>query len=76
MTLLNLSALQDEEKAIIHNIQDSNCKFRLLELGFLPGKRIEILRKSPLGNTFFIKINENAFALRKKEATSILVQLI
>ncbi|MGE5355281.1 MAG: FeoA family protein [Deltaproteobacteria bacterium] len=46
---------------------------KLLIMGILPGTRISLIRKSPLGGTYYFKIDENIIALRKSEAKSIIV---
>ena len=40
---------------------------RLLELGFLPGRNIELVRVSPLGDSVYVKVEEMTYALRKEE---------
>ncbi|GAA5221437.1 FeoA family protein [Membranihabitans marinus] len=76
MAIIDLSQLKTYTPALIHQIHNSFCEVRLLELGFLPGKKIEVIRKSPFGHTFYIKTNSGCFALRKNEASSIQVKCI
>lgn len=46
---------------------------RLMDLGFVPGARVEALRNSPLGDPRAYKIRGAVIALRKEEAAKILV---
>lgn len=46
---------------------------RLLELGFVPGKNISILRKVLWGDPIVIELESISISLRKVEAQSILV---
>jgi ferrous iron transport protein A len=47
---------------------------RLLEVGFLPGERIEVLNVSPFGSDpLSVQVMEGVYAIRKREAARILV---
>jgi ferrous iron transport protein A len=47
---------------------------RLLEVGFLPGERIEVLNVSPFGSDpLSVQVMEGVYAIRKREAEKILV---
>lgn len=47
---------------------------RLLEMGLLPGTRIEVVRYAPLGDPVEIKIRGYNLSLRKHEAEQVWVQ--
>ncbi|MBC8080187.1 MAG: ferrous iron transport protein A [Gorillibacterium sp.] len=49
---------------------------RLLDLGLVPGARIEVLQKSPLGDPVAFRINSMTIALRKEETDRIFGQLV
>jgi Fe2+ transport system protein FeoA len=42
-------------------------------MGVLPGAVIEMVRKSPFGDAFYIKVDGIRLALRNEEAQSILL---
>ncbi|WP_195572380.1 FeoA family protein [Paenibacillus sp. 1001270B_150601_E10] len=44
---------------------------RLLDLGFVPGNRIEVLQKSPLGDPIAFRVNNTTIALRSEESSLI-----
>ncbi|NMM51687.1 FeoA family protein [Paenibacillus aquistagni] len=44
---------------------------RLLDLGFVPGNRIEVLQKSPLGDPIAFRVNNTTIALRSEESSQI-----
>lgn len=46
---------------------------RLLDLGFVPGTKIEALRRSPAGDPTAYYIRGATIALRKDEANNILI---
>lgn len=47
---------------------------RLMELGFVPGERIRMLRRGMQGGPLAIKVGQSTFALRRFEAALISVQ--
>lgn len=49
---------------------------RLLELGFVPGERIEVIGEvRPGGDPLAVRIGSTIFALRRREASAVQVQL-
>ncbi|QED48221.1 FeoA family protein [Cytobacillus dafuensis] len=49
---------------------------RLLDLGFVPGAIIEVLKKSPLGDPIAFRVSQTTIALRKEESSKIEGELI
>lgn len=49
---------------------------RLNEMGFLPGKSLELLISAPFGDPLAFKIDNSVIALRKEEAKLIRVKPI
>jgi ferrous iron transport protein A len=49
---------------------------RLLEVGFVPGERIEVIEEiRPGGDPLAVRIGSSIFALRRREALGVMVQL-
>jgi ferrous iron transport protein A len=49
---------------------------RLLEVGFVPGEPIEIIEEiRPGGDPIAVRIGSSIFALRRREAQAVMVQL-
>jgi ferrous iron transport protein A len=49
---------------------------RLLEVGFVPGEHIEVIAETqPGGDPIAVRIGSSIFALRRREAQAVLVQL-
>lgn len=46
---------------------------KLLIMGILPGTKMTMIRKSPLGGTYYFKVDENIIALRRSEAKAIII---
>lgn len=49
---------------------------RLLDLGFVPGAIVEVLKKSPLGDPVAYRVSQTTIALRKEESSKIQGELI
>jgi ferrous iron transport protein A len=46
---------------------------KLMTMGVLPGSSLQILRKSPFGGSWYVKVGNFYLALRKVEAESIVL---
>lgn len=55
---------------------DGVMRRRLLDLGFVPGAIVEVLRKSPLGDPIAFRVSQTSIALRKEESMKIEGELI
>lgn len=49
---------------------------RLLDLGFIKDTQVKVIRKSPLGDPTAYLIRKSLIALRKEEASNLLVEII
>jgi ferrous iron transport protein A len=47
---------------------------RMLDMGFVPGASVAVMRKAPLGDPVEYRVKGTAVALRQKEANTILVE--
>jgi ferrous iron transport protein A len=47
---------------------------RLMELGFLPGSTLEVLRRAPLGCPIEVRVGLTHYAVRRDEAREILIE--
>lgn len=61
---------------ITHLDIDGVMRRRLLDLGFVPGAIVEVLRKSPLGDPIAFRVSQTSIALRKEESIKIEGELI
>ncbi|WP_270342017.1 FeoA family protein [Bacillus mobilis] len=67
-----LSAFKTGEFVQIEKIQlEGTMKRRLLDLGFIPGARIKVLQRSPLGDPVAYQVSNTTIALRKEESSLI-----
>ena len=72
----NLNELKIGTKAIINSFSDKELALKLMEMGCLPGEKIHIERKAPLGDPITISISGYVLSMRKAEAETILVNEI
>jgi ferrous iron transport protein A len=58
------------------DVAGSSISRRLLEVGFVPGERIEVVEEiRPGRDPIAVRIGTSIFALRRREASAILVEL-
>lgn len=69
-----LSSLRAGEAGIVHRVLAAAAvRRRLLEMGLLPGTRVELEGLAPLGDPLRIKVRGYRLSLRREEADAILV---
>lgn len=72
--------LNNGEKGNVIKITSLNVegvmRRRLLDLGFVPGAVVEVIRKSPLGDPVAFRVHQTVIALRKEESLQIEGELI
>ena len=73
LTLDKLSMMQQNT---IEQFTDLDLSLKLLEMGCTPGETITMLSYAPLGDPIAIKIDNSLLRLRKKEASTVLVNTI
>ena len=72
----NLSELKLDTKAVIDSFSDEELALKLMEMGCLPGEKIHVERKAPLGDPIAISISGYVLSMRKAEAETIFVNEI
>lgn len=68
-----LNELKAQESAKAISFTDPSLACKLTAMGVLPGATIEMVRKSPFGDAFYIKVDGVRLALRTEEAANILL---
>ncbi len=61
------------EKGIIEDIPYESVPLKLLEMGCLPGKEVELLQLAPLNDPLYIRVNGSHLAIRKETAKLIVI---
>jgi ferrous iron transport protein A len=71
-----VSAITDVETAPLGDSAGSTLTRRLMELGFVAGEPIEVIEEVlPGRDPIAVRIGASMFALRRREAQAVLVQL-
>jgi ferrous iron transport protein A len=69
-----IAQLEIGQKGIISDIAIDKIPLKLLEMGCLPGKEVELLQKAPLKDPLYIRVNGSHLAIRV--ATAELIEII
>ena len=83
-TLTTLDALKAGQSATVitlapgartgDGVDGADIQRRLMELGFVPGERIRMLKGGLPGGPLAVKVGQSTFALRRFEAALISIQ--
>ncbi|MEY3243149.1 MAG: hypothetical protein RIR11_4588 [Bacteroidota bacterium] len=68
-----LPELKAHESAQAVSFTDPELACKLTAMGVLPGAMIEMVRKAPFGDAFYVKVDGVRLALRTEEAEQILL---
>lgn len=71
---MQLSELNAGEVAIILSLGSSALSLKLMEMGCLPGEKIEVRYKAPLGGPIAVNVFGYILGLRKDEANLVQVE--
>jgi len=78
---LPLHLLPEDQWGIVTDVsipfdtEDHDLVLRLMELGFVPGERVRIIAEAKPGHDpLAVRVGNTTFALRKREASFILVK--
>lgn len=73
--LIKLDELPEGSVAVIEKVDlPEDLKERILGMGFIPGRRIEVVKKAPLVDPTVYKIGNFRVSLRSSEASKIYVK--
>jgi ferrous iron transport protein A len=86
MSPVSLASLGKGARGVIFDVRDdaqslgdeaqSTVSRRLLELGFIAGETVEVISVVwPGGDPMAVRLGNTTFALRRREATAVLVEL-
>lgn len=70
-----LSELRVGQKATIHSFENDDIYIKLMEMGCIPGEKIRVEQKAPLGDPISITVSGYHLSLRLNEANSIFVEI-
>jgi Fe2+ transport system protein FeoA len=71
-----LASVDPGTRCVVHSIDASTpAGQRLLDLGFVPGSRLRVLRRAPLGDPVVYELRGTRICLRRSEALKVQVQV-
>ena len=68
-----LSNIKNGEHVIIRKLKESSFKVKMMEMGLVEGKKLEVLFRAPFGDPIAIDVDGYTLSLRKDEAQLVLV---
>jgi ferrous iron transport protein A len=69
-----LAMLSIGEIGIIEDVVPSELSSKLVQMGFLPGKKVAILRTTFTGTPLYLQLGEQYIALRREEAALLIIK--
>ena len=69
-----MSAQVANERLTIKGYRDKQVARKLVSMGILPGMTMKIVRISPFGRSFYIKVGNQIVAMRKDEYDQIVFE--
>lgn len=70
-----LSELEEGQLATIVKFRSEEIFLKLMEMGCLPGEKVEVIKKAPLKDPISVSVAGYVLSLRKDEADDIIVKL-
>ena len=68
-----ISHLKKGEKALIREFDVEAIPLKLLEMGCLPGNKIQLVQVAPFGDPLYYIVNDAHVAFRKETANEIFI---
>ena len=73
--IMRLSDLKPGQEGVIKEFNNNEIFLKLMEMGCVPGEKILLEQKAPMGDPISVKIAGYCLSLRLNEAEHILVEL-
>jgi ferrous iron transport protein A len=73
--IVRLSELKPGQEGIIKEFNSNEIFLKLMEMGCIPGEKIILEQKAPLGDPISVNVSGYHLSLRINEAEHILVEL-
>lgn len=72
MPIKKLSSMKNGDKGTVVKVNGTgNIKFRLIDMGVIPGAKVQVVKYAPLGDPIEIKVKGFSLSLRVDEADMI-----
>ena len=70
-----LSEIAVGSRVLIKSFENNDIFLKLMEMGCVPGERIQLEQVAPLGDPISVKVSGYHLSLRKDEADNIIVEI-
>lgn len=70
----SLSKLKKGEQGIVAKVLEGASAIRLMEMGLVPGTRIQLSAISPFGDPIAVKVGSFSLSMRRKDAEQVVVK--
>ena len=74
--MATLANLKKGQKAIIGEMTSDDIPLKLMEMGCLPGNKVELIQIAPLKDPLYLNINDTFLSIRRETARLISIELI
>ncbi len=74
--MTTLDKLPKNTHANVHSVCEGILSSRLMEMGFYPQQKVQIIGKAPFGEPLAVRIGNSTVMLRLAEAKCISVELL
>ncbi|MCB0703779.1 MAG: ferrous iron transport protein A [Saprospiraceae bacterium] len=74
MRVISLPEFATRQSGVIDRFTDDRLAVKMMSMGVFPGRTIELVRKTSFGDTLYVLVDKRALAIRKKEASCILLK--
>ncbi len=68
--------LKTGQIALVKQFSDFEATCKLLTMGLVPNARVELIRKSPFGGAFYVKLDNHIIGMRAVEAASVEIEIL
>jgi len=73
--IMRLSDLRPGQEGVIKEFNNNEIFLKLMEMGCVPGEKILLEQKAPLGDPVSVKVSGYRLSLRLNEAEHIIVEI-
>ena len=73
---MTIADLKKGEYATIVDSSSEDIPLKLLEMGCLPGNKVQLLQSAPFADPLYLNINGSHLAIRKETASLITIKKI
>ena len=74
MHSIAVSELARGEKGVVLGFENDRLGQRLISMGMLPGKEIELVRAAPFFGAYYLKVDRQRIVVRAEEAKAIMIK--